>query len=1064
MISLLRALNIETEEVGKVALLMLLSFFLGIFIATYDVSANTLFLEIFTKKDLPVAFTISGIAGIFLTLLFTRLQRKINFSKLSVSTMFIITLTVGLLRLGIVISPSPWLIYALFILLGPLNVLSIVAFWGISGRLFTLRQGKRLFGLVDTGKILASAIAFFSIPLIINLIYGTENLLILSTLSMFCATITASVIANKHNLVQSSEATVYEEGTTKKPTGIGILFKSNFLLLMTIFVSISMLLAFFVHYAFMATASEQYTNQTKLAEFWANFGGTIMILSLLLKIFVYGRLMEMYGVKTVLIILPVLLGVFSIAAALIGTFMGYTVGSDGFVLFFLAIAVSKLFAQSLKEAMEVPAFKIFYQPLDKNIRFDIQSKIDGTINEISVLISGVILAGVTLLPFFEIIQINYLQLIAVIAWLYVIVKLYNAYRATLKDSLVSQKADSDDRNYSDYQKWLKNASKAEHSRKTIIGLDMMERMDFVLFEKSIIKLATTGSEQLKKFALKKLNTLKLVSNKELVETELKKDNTERLIDFAEGIIGKNKDIDSIKETSVISKLSRSASTEDRITACRAIYKSFSKRLIPILIDLLLDKDQSVRTAAYLTLSNIKDEELWPNLINQLNNKHLEKIIASLLTHQETNIVPVLQKAFNRTGQSFSIQERIINILGKIGNEEAIEFLIQNISIPNRRLAINIINTLSKTNYIVPENLRGRIYSEIEANTGNTTWNIAAHLYLTTVQAEHDYKYLKIALEEEIKENYNKLYALLSLLYDKQSIHLVKQNIDSGTPENIGYAIELLDVFVAEELKPFIFPLLEDISHMERVRRLRVLFPTQSFTINELLKQIINKDYFSVNRWTKACALFYIPLNHIQEFINDLTAQLFNPDPMLREIAAWNIFKTAPEKYTELSNRLEKHIASELNIIFDALQKRNHNTPILEIEKIIFLKETTLFDNIPGVMIAELADELSEWKLTEDTTLTYPLQGQSDNLLILQKGEVHLLNNTNIIKKYLSKEVIGDILFTEKERSTITSIKILKGSVLFRLNKNTLYGILYEYPDLAEKFISLVISPKKVEAI
>ncbi len=66
--------------------------------------------------------------------------------------------------------------------------------------------------------------------------------------------------------------------------------------------------------------------------------------------------------------------------------------------------------------------------------------------------------------------------------------------------------------------------------------------------------------------------------------------------------------------------------------------------------------------------------------------------------------------------------------------------------------------------------------------------------------------------------------LLTMLYDTRSIQLVKENIDSGTTEGITYAIELLDVFLSEQLKQRVIPLLDDLSTTERINRLDNFYP------------------------------------------------------------------------------------------------------------------------------------------------------------------------------------------------------------------------------------------------
>ncbi len=65
-----------------------------------------------------------------------------------------------------------------------------------------------------------------------------------------------------------------------------------------------------------------------------------------------------------------------------------------------------------------------------------------------------------------------------------------------------------------------------------------------------------------------------------------------------------------------------------------------------------------------------------------------------------------------------------------------------------------------------------------------------------------------------------IYMLLTMLYDTRSIQLVKENIDSGTAEGIAYAVELLDVFLSEQLKQRVIPILDDLGNSERIDRLQ----------------------------------------------------------------------------------------------------------------------------------------------------------------------------------------------------------------------------------------------------
>ena len=58
----------------------------------------------------------------------------------------------------------------MFVAVGPMFNLVRLGYWGLAGRLFDLRQAKRLFGLVGAGEELSTIVALFSTPLLIRAI------------------------------------------------------------------------------------------------------------------------------------------------------------------------------------------------------------------------------------------------------------------------------------------------------------------------------------------------------------------------------------------------------------------------------------------------------------------------------------------------------------------------------------------------------------------------------------------------------------------------------------------------------------------------------------------------------------------------------------------------------------------------------------------------------------------------------------------------------------------------------------------------------------------------------
>ena len=154
----LKFLGGEQGEEKQMLLLLGKGFFMGILLATYQIGAEALFLNVLGDEFLAEAFFCAGGAGIISTALFVFLQRKINFSTLIISSTFIILLFIGGARLAFEIigydntlsGQFQLLPFILFVMIGPVTSITLLNFWGVFGRVFDLRQSKRIIGGIDT--------------------------------------------------------------------------------------------------------------------------------------------------------------------------------------------------------------------------------------------------------------------------------------------------------------------------------------------------------------------------------------------------------------------------------------------------------------------------------------------------------------------------------------------------------------------------------------------------------------------------------------------------------------------------------------------------------------------------------------------------------------------------------------------------------------------------------------------------------------------------------------------------------------------------------------------------
>ena len=386
-------LKIEADERRSVVLIMLLSFFLGVFNGTFYIGSHSQFLDTFGKDEIANAYVISGLVGIVMTFIYAFFQSRISFSALSKWNLIMISLMAFALRLAYDYMDPSAVDFAYFVLYGPLNILAVVAFWGMVNRIYSLRQGKRLFGIIDAGIIFGIIISSISIPLIPILFgyqIGLRDLIYVSSGSTVLAFFFQWIIASKYLREEKQEkSSTKKKDKEKSSISLLKLFKGKYTRAMAIFVGISVVVAFFAQFSFMAVAEERYPDAYELANFLGVFTTALMVVTFLIKTFVYNRLVDSFGLKTSLMALPLILAVLTVGAVLIGSFSNLTlIESQGFLSFFLIISLSKLLAQSLKEGIELPSFKLLYHSVKSKIRHDVQAKIDGTVNEIFALLSG----------------------------------------------------------------------------------------------------------------------------------------------------------------------------------------------------------------------------------------------------------------------------------------------------------------------------------------------------------------------------------------------------------------------------------------------------------------------------------------------------------------------------------------------------------------------------------------------------------------------------------------------------------------------------------------------------
>ena len=912
-------LGIESGEESMVSELLMQSIFLGIFFGAFDISAHSLFLSIFDEKMMAKGYVVSGIAGIFLTSLYTWLQTRMQFRHFAILNLIAVTCLTLVLWVALVLSPVKWVIFVVFIMLGPLNILAMLGFWGTAGRLFTLRQGKRLFGLVDAGLIIGIIISCYAIPVFLTLGLDSQNIILISALSVLIATFFQFLIRNRFPLIAIKQELkpVSEEDKTSV---FSVFREDQYTRVMAIFIALSVVTAFFVQYSFMAVTREQYPAAEDMARFLGIFTGSMMIFTLLVKLLVFSYIIRNYGLRVCLAISPFLIAVFTAIAITVGMLMGFTPESaGGFMIFFLMLAISRLFSKALKDSIESPSFKVIYQTINEKMRYKIQSGMDGTVNEIAALSSGLMLAGLGTLSFIKLIHFSWVLFAIIIIWLFVAFRLYREYRKSIRRALepvlVEKTLTGND------QIIFKSRFSAESDfRKNYFNLvsgdySVLENNHNNWFYKKIIEVSEDKSD------INLIPVLKKLSSDQAIDGEIRKRSSDLLPKLEKVHLKQRNEADKL------------ISARKNLLGTRLPQTT---EILRLLRDNMLE---SKRMGIFL-IGKFKLADMLPEVFECLNIPGLEKDAIAVLRNFDSDAGNELERFYLVSYGNAGTGRTILRLLGKSGTRESLGFIFSRLWSNSRQVKELVLKCLMENEFSPSTEEKDRLHQFISELIGIETWNLAAKICLE----KNNEEILAEAINKEIKRWNTFLFNVLSITYDAGSISKIRENLASNTVESVNYALEMMDIVIDDTIKPKLSSLLDAVPDEVKLRNLFHFYPGEVPDYTKLLDDILNRDYNLISIWTKACVLRNIHELEGDDLTESVVALLFSPEKILQEESARLISRTSYELYKTVSKRIPVSSRKHLDIIAHG----DYNEEDLLFVKVEFLS---------GCFISTAAEEL-----------------------------------------------------------------------------------------------------------
>lgn len=1014
--NLSRALNIEKEERSVVFLLLTQSVFLGIFAGALDVGANSLFLDVYSADQMPRAFMISGAVGIMFTSFYTYFQKKIPFRLFTILNLLIVIILAGALRFGYSYTDDPRVTFALLVLMGPLIIVSMLGFWGTAGRYFTLREGKRLFGIIDTGSVVGMILAFYAVPVLVRFNFKVYDTLLIGLGSLLVALLFQVIVLQKHQLI----AIPVRSKDKKKRSGFFSLFRKRYTSLMAFFVVLSVITAFFIHYSFMWATEANYSDNRELTSFLGAFFGTMMIFTVVIKSTLYGWLMKNYGLRITLLISPALLLILTVIAAAVGGIFGYTAEAASFTLFFLVIALSKLFNKSLKDAIESPSMKILYQSLESDERFDIQAKIDGVVNEFTAFGAGVLMAGMLLLSFVTVIHFSYILIFLLIIWVILGLALYRSYRKTLNDSLA------------DVRSTAKLADTAIVEKTVDISVAPMYR-DILKLDpyfyyyagaENLIDILGVQDISRQKAAWEFVSGTLYRCEDDFIQKVSKQASDENLSGLLQSYSERLK-----LPGKAIDAAFRSSQKNEVLAALIQTVQTNDVGQVPQIITLLRDRDLQLRAAAIEAAGRLKVKELGSYLVDYLGHAELYAVTWSSLVHMGERILENLENAFYKTGVEVIVQLRIVRAMTAIGGERANEYLFSKINYHQRDVREEAIRGLYRNDFIPDESSAATLQTAIYDAVLAGAVNIATEYVIRENDPGNG---LLRAIQEEQHRTDQLIFTLLGITYDKIAIGHVQESIEDIQNEDTGFALELLNLIVDDQVFAYLEPYYDDLSVVEKIRRLQNEMPVEIVAYEPLLIDLLTRDSLYAGHYLRVCAIDAIRISGQEDAGQYLAAQVFHPNPEISRSASRVLAVRDPDLHHDVIERLGTGFEKGLD-------------------------QDQIVDSSEGAGIIKLVEELKQWNIFSglDREMIFSLCGKfidSEAISLESTDRVSVIRVESLVGSKLSDGIMISLTDYPEILNQMEQIRERPGFNMYQIHLTIFREMLFDYPDFRETCI------------
>ncbi|HZQ05655.1 MAG TPA: cyclic nucleotide-binding domain-containing protein, partial [Anaerolineae bacterium] len=441
------------------------------------------------------------------------------------------------------------------------------------------------------------------------------------------------------------------------------------------------------------------------------------------------------------------------------------------------------------------------------------------------------------------------------------------------------------------------------------------------------------------------------------------------------------------------EMAESSSVAERILAAQAFGEIRSDKQQDLLCVLLNDNAIQVRRTALRALAKMPRPALSSNILALLAARETRQAAMAALVAGGESVLPLLQTVFDAPNANKEFRIAIARIIGRIGGARATDLLKQHIQYPDAQVRTAVLAALDRVGYHAQGEDAERVWAQLRAEEEQAVSLLAAR---EDFAQEQNLNFLTAALDADLAQNRERIFYLLSFLYDAATIRNALENLLWGTPERHAYALEVLDVLLPRERKPLLLPLLENLTPAQRLARFASIIPYERLGRAERLQQISNAPDSTWSEWVQECICYAV-------------------------------------------NR--------------PAQKEVGHPMFSTVEIVGILRGVDIFAQTPVPVLADVAAVLQQVELNEGETI-FQKGDLGDSLYIIVAGRVRVHDGAHTLSDLGEGEVFGEMALLDPEPRS-ASVTAVEATQLLRLDQQSFQELLEERAEIARGIIKVL---------